>query len=84
MAMPVGRPATGSALDSTTGRATTWKLGGTWQVNDDLTLRLTRSRDIRAPTLYDLYAGTQRAPTFVLDPHTGVNAGFSGISASAD
>ena len=65
---------------STTGRATTWKLGGTWQVNDDLTLRLTRSRDIRAPTLYDLFAGTQRAPTFVLDPHTGVNAGFSGIS----
>jgi outer membrane receptor protein involved in Fe transport len=65
---------------STTGSATTWKIGGTWQVNDDLTMRVTRSRDIRAPTLYDLFAGTQRAPTFVLDPHTGVNAGFSGIS----
>ena len=34
----------------------TWKLGLDWAINDDLRVRATRSRDIRAPTLDDLYA----------------------------
>jgi outer membrane receptor protein involved in Fe transport len=33
----------------------TWKGGLVWKVNDQLTLRATRSKDIRAPTLNDLY-----------------------------
>jgi iron complex outermembrane receptor protein len=41
---------------STSGKVTTWKAGLTWDVNDDLRLRGTRSRDIRAPNLSDLYA----------------------------
>jgi len=35
--------------------ATTWKTGLVWTVNDQLTLRWARSRDIRAPNLWDLY-----------------------------
>jgi outer membrane receptor protein involved in Fe transport len=33
----------------------TWKLGLEWSVNDDLRIRATRSRDFRAPTLWELY-----------------------------
>jgi iron complex outermembrane receptor protein len=40
---------------STTGNYWTWKLGFDWKVNGDLSFRGTLSRDIRAPTLYDLY-----------------------------
>ena len=35
----------------TSGNATTWKFGLVWHVNDDLTVRAARSRDIRAPNL---------------------------------
>jgi outer membrane receptor protein involved in Fe transport len=35
--------------------ANTWKLGLVWALNDQLTLRATRSRDIRAPNLWDLF-----------------------------
>jgi outer membrane receptor protein involved in Fe transport len=35
--------------------ATTWKAGIVWDLADMLTVRATRSRDIRAPSLYDLY-----------------------------
>lgn len=49
---------------STSGTVTTWKAGATWQVVDDLKLRVTRSRDIRAPNLNDLFApGTARTNT---------------------
>jgi iron complex outermembrane receptor protein len=41
---------------STSGAATTWKLGGVWDVTDEIKLRGTISRDIRAPTLSDLFA----------------------------
>lgn len=44
---------------SNAGYVTTWKLGGTWQPIDDIRIRVTRSRDIRAPNLNELYqAGT--------------------------
>ena len=56
---------------STSGSVTTWKLGGIWQVYDDLRLRTTWSRDIAAPTLFQLYAGTQVATANRPDPHTG-------------
>jgi iron complex outermembrane receptor protein len=49
---------------STSGTVVTWKLGGTFQVIDDLKFRVTRSRDIRAPNLNDLFApGTGRTNT---------------------
>ncbi len=44
---------------STAGYVTTWKAGATWQPINDIRLRVTRSRDIRAPNLNDLFqAGT--------------------------
>jgi iron complex outermembrane receptor protein len=40
---------------STSGYVTTWKAGLTWQPIRDIRFRITRSRDIRAPNLSDLY-----------------------------
>jgi outer membrane receptor protein involved in Fe transport len=40
----------------TSGDYWTWKLGLNWQVSRDLRLHATRSRDIRAPTLSDLFS----------------------------
>ena len=50
----------GRATDySTSGFVTTWKVGLVWRPIDDIMLRATQSRDIRAPNLNDLYnAGT--------------------------
>jgi outer membrane receptor protein involved in Fe transport len=42
---------------STAGSANTWKLALDWQMIDDLRLRGSYSRDIRAPTLFDLFQG---------------------------
>lgn len=42
---------------STSGYVTTWKAGGTWRPVDDIRLRVTRSRDIRAPNLNELFQG---------------------------
>lgn len=55
---------------STSGTVTTWKVGGTWAPVDGLLFRVTRSRDIRAPTLYELFAGVSSIPTSLTDPHT--------------
>ncbi len=40
---------------STSGNATTWKVGGTWDLNDDLRFRITQSHDIRAPNINELF-----------------------------
>jgi len=40
---------------SLSGNVTTWKAGLNWAVNDSLRLRATRSRDIRAPNLSELF-----------------------------
>ncbi|WP_165837181.1 TonB-dependent receptor domain-containing protein [Phenylobacterium hankyongense] len=58
---------------SSSGPATTWKVGLNYQPFHDLRFRLTESRDIRAPTLADLYSGRTIAFLNVNDPHTGVN-----------
>lgn len=55
---------------STSGYVTTWKIGTTWQPIDDVRFRVTRSRDIRAPNLNELFqAGTSRTNTLT-DPFT--------------
>ncbi len=41
---------------STSGRANTWKAGVDWSPISSLRFRGTRSRDIRAPTMHELYA----------------------------
>ncbi|WP_093400125.1 TonB-dependent siderophore receptor [Sphingomonas sp. OK281] len=43
---------------STSGHYFTWKAGAVWEVDDQIKLRGTISRDIRAPTLYDLFQPT--------------------------
>lgn len=56
---------------STSGYVTTWKLGATFEPIDGLRFRATRSRDIRAPNLGELFtAGSTRTNT-VIDPFNG-------------
>lgn len=55
------------------GAVSTWKIGATYQPFDDLRVRVTRSRDIRAPNLFELFAGPVNAFTPGLtDPVTGL------------
>ena len=53
---------------STSGTVATWKAGLTWQAIDDIKLRGTISRDIRAPNLADLYAPGGGASNSVARP----------------
>jgi outer membrane receptor protein involved in Fe transport len=70
---------------STSGAVETWKVGLVWHLDQDLTLRGTVSRDIRAPNLFELYAPTTIAPTTLSDPltHTSGKVGIATISNSA-
>ena len=52
---------------STSGSVWTWKAGLSWEIVDGIRIRATRSKDIRAPTLYDLFAGRQVNPSFYND-----------------
>ncbi len=56
---------------SESGSVVTWKAGLTYSPVDDFRLRLTRSRDIRAPNLNDLYAPGQRGNSAIADPFLG-------------
>lgn len=58
---------------STSGQVETWKLGAVWKPVDGVMFRITKSRDIRAPSLYELFAGTQTSAVNYTDPHTGVS-----------
>jgi iron complex outermembrane receptor protein len=53
---------------STSGTVVTWKAGGTWEINDDIRLRATRSRDIRAPNFDELFTNALFRFTNVSDP----------------
>lgn len=58
---------------STSGTVQTWKLGLNWSPIDDLRLRGTISRDIRAPNLNDLYqAGVTSAAQSAVIPTGGI------------
>jgi outer membrane receptor protein involved in Fe transport len=56
---------------STSGAVTTWKLGLEWSPYSDLRFRATRSRDIRAPNLGELYSGGSTGTGPVIDPFKG-------------
>jgi len=59
---------------STSGYVTTWKVGGTWQPVDDIRFRTTVSRDIRAPSLGELFAGGQaNSGNPLFDPFLNIN-----------
>ncbi len=59
---------------NTTGTYWTWKLGLDWQLVDGLRFRATKSRDIRAPTLDDLFGATSCFPANTTDLLTGLNS----------
>ena len=58
---------------STSGGVSTWKVGLSYVPFESVRLRATKSRDIRAPTLYELYAGRQAARGQFNDRLTGLN-----------
>jgi iron complex outermembrane receptor protein len=59
---------------STSGRVETWKIGLNYVPFDDLRVRATVSRDITAPTLYQLFQGKQVVANLDIDLHTGASA----------
>src|SRR5690606_17012290 len=52
----------------------TWKVGATWEPISSLRFRAVRSRDIRAPTLTDLFAPESISVSGFTDIHTGISA----------
>ena len=56
---------------STSGVVTTWKAGATYQIIDDFRLRGTRSRDIRAPNLDELFQTGSVRVSVLTDPFPG-------------
>jgi outer membrane receptor protein involved in Fe transport len=73
---------------STSGSAWTWKVGGVWQVNDNFRLRATRSRDIRAPNLFELFApqqvSVQTFQDFVVNGVGTTQSGTVGLVSTGD
>lgn len=65
---------------STSGGEETYKLGATWQPIEDLRFRGAFSRDIRAPSLFELFAGETRTISLIPDPRTGIVAAVQVIS----
>jgi len=53
---------------SVSGYVTTWKVGLTYSPVEDITFRVTRSRDIRAPNLAELFQSPQSSTTNLVDP----------------
>ena len=56
---------------STSGSVNTWKIGLSYKPFDDLRLRGTRSRDIRAPNLSELFQSGRQSTGTVTDPANG-------------
>jgi outer membrane receptor protein involved in Fe transport len=56
---------------STTGTVKTWKVGAVWEPIDWVRFRGTRSRDIRAPNIFELFAPPQSSFQSVIDPARG-------------
>ena len=75
--LPLGLELSGAARYtsySQTGDVVTWKVGGAWQPISDLRLRVTRSRDIRAPNLQELFAAGTRNTNSLFDPWQNANS----------
>lgn len=61
---------------SISGKVTTWKAGGTWDISDSLRLRITRSHDIRAPNLNELFNPGSEGNPQVTNPFNGNAQGY--------
>ncbi|KAB7648218.1 TonB-dependent receptor domain-containing protein [Polymorphobacter fuscus] len=70
---------------STSGSVTTWKLGGTADINEAIRIRGTVSRDIRAPNLNELFSTGLSTLSSAISPGTGTNVSiFTFASGNAD
>ncbi|HWL47728.1 MAG TPA: TonB-dependent receptor, partial [Sphingomonadaceae bacterium] len=58
---------------STSGNVTTWKIGGVYEPVESIRFRATRSRDIRAPNVNELFLPLTTSFSSVLDKETGDN-----------
>lgn len=56
---------------STSGNADTWKAGVVWQLNADLRVRASRSRDIRAPNINELFSAGRQTNGNISDNFAG-------------
>ena len=52
---------------STEGTIWAWKVGATWDINESITLRATRSRDVRAASITELFGTRSTLYTSVND-----------------
>ncbi len=52
---------------STSGVVNTWKIGLSYQPISDVRIRATKSRDIRAPNLFEIFSGPQQGIASVVD-----------------
>jgi iron complex outermembrane receptor protein len=57
---------------STSGAVTTWKAGGVYEPIRAIRLRATKSRDIRAPNLFELRGPTVKSTIGLTDPRNGL------------
>ena len=58
---------------STSGTVTTWKGGVLYRPIDDLLIRATRSRDIRAPNMFELFSNGRSGTANIYDPFRDVD-----------
>ena len=68
---------------SVSGTVGTYKVGLSWDVSDDIRLRGTHSRDIRAPNLNDLFLGGQSNTVVINDPVTNASASFVQVTSGS-
>jgi iron complex outermembrane receptor protein len=65
---------------SGTGPVDAWKIGATYAPIDSARLRVTRSRDVRAPNILERFAARQTfGLNFVTDPATGAQIPYIGV-----
>jgi len=67
---------------STSGAVTTWKLGAVYEPIKGVRFRATRSRDIRAPNLSELFGPRTRRTIGLTDPLTGLQTNPTVITGS--
>lgn len=65
---------------SLSGNATTWKVGGVWEINDEYMFRVTRSHDIRAPSPEELNPNQRILQLPLTDPKYNVQYQISTLN----
>lgn len=58
---------------STTGSTDTWNIGGQWRINDDIMVRVSRARAVRAPNISELFLPQSQTFKTLNDPCETLN-----------